>query len=342
MKSKFLKKLSAALAAVMIAVCLVSCAGPNDSSSSSSQSTSSQHPKTKVNVAVLKGPTALGMLKLMSDSKEGCASNDYTFETFSSADQVVPNIVNGSIDIAAIPTNVAAALYKKTEKNVSIIAVNTLGVLSVLTNGVEISSVADLKGKTIYATGQGATPEYALNYILEKNGLKVGEDVKIEYKAEHSELAALMISGEVKIAMLPQPFVANVITKNSNVKIALDLSNEWAKIPDNNGSELVMGCLVARKDFLKNNKAAVDAFLNEYSASTYNANENIEQTSELADDFGIMVPEIVAKALPYCNIVYRVGDEMKSSVSSYLNVLYNANPQSVGGEIPDDNFYYEK
>jgi len=340
MKSKILKTLSVMLAIAMIAMCFASC--KNNQQGGASSNIVSAEEKTKINVAVLKGPTALGMLNLMSEDKNGTADNDYTFETFAAADQLVPNIVNKSIDIAAVPTNLAATLYKKTEKNVSIIAVNTLGVLSILTNGEEIASVSDLKGKTIYATGKGSTPEYALNYILEKNGLKVGTDVKVEYKSEHSELATLMISGDVKIAMLPQPFVTSVTTQNADVKIALDLSAEWKKIPENNGSELVMGCLIVRNDFLKENKAAVDAFLAEYQASTNSANNNVSETAALADEFDIMASAVVNKALPYCNIVYIDGSDMKQSVSDYLNILYAADPTSIGGAVPADDFYYAK
>ena len=337
MKNKILKTISLILAAAMISIFISGCAKDKGEASSI---ISSEIPKTKVNVAVLKGPTALGMLKLMDDNNRGVATNDYKFEAFSAPDQIVPNIVNKSIDIAAVPTNLAATLYKKTEKNVSIIAVNTLGVLSIVVNGEKVESISDLKGKTIYATGKGSTPEYALNYILEKNGLKVGEDVTVEYKGEHAELATLVASGEAKIAMLPEPFVTQVTSKNDKVKIALDLSSEWEKIGE--GSQLVMGCIIVRNDFLKDNKAAVDAFLNEYYSSTYSAREEIEDTAELAGKFSIMDAAVVAKALPSCNIVYIDGEKMKNSVSKYLNVLYTANPTSIGGAIPGDDFYYAK
>lgn len=337
MKSKLLKIISSTLALIMLCTAFAGCKKENAESSSMA----SQEPKTKVNVAVLKGPTAIGMLKLMSDDKNNIANNDYNFEVCTDpATQVVPKIVNKSIDIAAVPTNLAATLYKKTEKNVSIIAVNTLGVLSIVTNGVEINSVADLKGKTIYATGQGSTPEYALNYILEKNGLKVGEDVKVEYKAEHSELATLVISGGANIAMLPQPFVTNVLNQNKDVKIALDLSDEWAKLPDNNGSQLVMGCIIVRNDFLKANPDAVAAFLREYNASTFNANDKFSETGLLSDEFGILPAKVVEQAIPSCNIVCYTGEKMKTNVSAYLNTLLAANPASIGGELPDDAFYY--
>ncbi len=341
MKSKLLKIVSLVLALTVFAVTLASCNGNKATDTSSTPVSSEVITKTDINVAILKGPTALGMLKLMDDNAASTALNNYKFETFTAPTDVVPKIVNKSIDIAAVPTNVAATLYKKTEKNVSIIAVNTLGVLSIVTNGVEINSVADLKNQTIYATGQGATNEYALNYILEKNGLKVGTDVKVEYLSEHAELATKVIAGEVKIAMLPQPFVTNVTLKNANVKIALDLSKEWEKIPDNE-SQLVMGCIVVRNDFLKENKAAVDAFLSEYSASTLFANEKVSDAAALSEKYDILPKAVVEKALPACNIVYLSGAKMKASVTKYLEVLHAANPQSVGGELPDDNFYYEK
>ncbi|MBE6788561.1 MAG: ABC transporter substrate-binding protein [Ruminococcaceae bacterium] len=338
MKSKFLKTLSVILASLLLAGVLASCNYKNGDVSSTPVKTE----KTDINVAVLKGPTALGMLKLMDDDKNDKAANDYEFEVFAAADQLVPKIVNKSIDIAAVPTNLAATLYKKTEKNVSIIAVNTLGVLSIVTNGVEIDSIEDLRGKTVYATGKGSTPEYALNYILEKNGLEVGKDVKVEYKSEHSELATLVISGKAEIAMLPQPFVTQVTTKNADVKIALDLSKEWKKLPNNDGNELVMGCLIVRNDFLKDNKAAVDAFLTEYAASTSYANDKVKETAQLSGDFGILDAAVVEKALPNCNIVYIDGEDMKKSVSAYLNTLLAANPASIGGAVPVDDFYYAK
>ncbi len=341
MKSKLLKIVSVIMAVLMMSALFAGCTEKDkQGDNSSAVPVSSEKTKADINVAVLKGPTAIGMLKLMSNNKNGYANNNYDFKVFTAADQVVPEIVKGNIDIAAVPTNLAATLYNKTEKGVSIIAVNTLGVLSILTNGEEISSVSQLKGKTIYATGKGSTPEYALNYILEKNGLKVGEDVKVEYKSEHSELASLVISGEAKIAMLPQPFVTNVTMKNKKVKIALDLSQEWAKIPDNNNSELVMGCLIVRNDFLSKNKDAVKSFLGEYYASTLYANEKWTETGVLSDEFGILPAAVVENAIPSCNIVFMVGDKMKKNVSAYLNTLYAANPASIGGQLPDDAFYY--
>lgn len=344
MKSKFLKITSIMMAILMMAASFAGCKSDKKDNVSdlSSAPISSEAQKTDINVSIMKGPTAIGMLKLMSEDKNNTADNNYKFQIFTDPTHVSPEIMKGNIDIAAVPTNMAATLYQKTNKGVSIIAVNTLGVLSILTNGVEITSVSDLKGKTIYASGQGSTNEYALNYILEKNGLKVGKDVKVEYKSAHDELATAVISGQADIAMLPQPFVTNVTMKNKDVKVALDLSEEWSKIPGNENSDLVMGCLIVRNELLKNNKAAVDAFLAEYSESTAYANNNISETALLSDEFGILPSAVVSKAIPSCNIVYITGDEMKQKVSAYLTTLYDANPASIGNVLPDDGFYYAK
>lgn len=340
MKSKVLKIAAAALAVLMMAVCFASCANNKKEDVSSAHKTESVLQKADVNVAVLKGPTAIGMLKLMSDTKNEFAKNNYNFKVFTDPTLVVPEVIKGNVDIAAVPTNVAANLYHKTNKGVSVIAVNTLGVLSIVTNGESVSSIADLKGKTIYATGKGATPEYALNYILEKNGLEVGKDVKVEYKGEHSELAALVTAGEAKIAMLPQPFVTTVTTANENVHVALDLSAEWKKVAEVKDSELVMGCIIVRNEFLEKNKAAVNTFLNEYKHSTEYANDKHEKTGELSAEFEILPAAVVTKAIPSCNIVFMRNEEMKTNVSAYLKTLLDANPQSIGGALPEEAFYY--
>lgn len=340
MKSKILKIAAAMLSVVMIVASFASCADNKKVNSSSSVTPVKPNPAVNINVAVLKGPTAIGMLKLMDDTKNGFAKHNYNFSVFTDPTLVVPEVVKGNVDIAAVPTNVAANLYHKTNKGVSVIAVNTLGVLSIVTNGESVSSIADLKGKTIYATGKGATPEYALNYILEKNGLEIGKDVKVEYKGEHSELAALVTAGEAKIAMLPQPFVTTVTNANKDVRVALDLSEEWKKISEVKDTELVMGCIVVRNEFLKKNPGAVDTFLNEYSHSTEYANEKHDKTGELSAKFDILPAAVVTLAIPRCNIVFMKNEKMKTNVSAYLKTLYDANPKSIGGALPEEAFYY--
>jgi NitT/TauT family transport system substrate-binding protein len=295
----------------------------------------------KANVVALKGPTGMGMVKLMEDDELGKTTNDYTFSLSGTPEEVVGMITTGQVDIAAVPTNLAATIYKKTEGKVKIIANNTLGVLYIVTNGVEITKASDLRGKKIYATGLGTTPEYVLNYVLEQNGLTVGEDVEVEYRAEHSEVATLMAAGEIEIALLPQPFVTSVLMQNKNVKIVLDMTKEWENVSGENPSALVMGSIIVRTEFLEKNKAIVDSFLKEYAASTEYVNNNIDESATLIEKFDIMKSAPAKIAIPKSSITYIDGSEMKSMTSGFLEVLFKANPKSVGGKLPDEDFYYQ-
>ncbi len=338
---------SVTLAALLFLSAVSGCGNSNTASSGSPASAASSavssaaSPKTTIKLATLKGPTGLGMLKLMSDNDAGASTNKYEFTLAGAPDEIVSKITTGEIDAAAVPTNLAATLYNKTNGKIQMAAVNTLGVLSVVTNGETVASIKDLKGKTVYSSGQGSTPEYAINYILEKNGLEVGKDVKVEYKAEHAELAALVISGKAKIAVLPEPFVTQVTAKNKNVKIALDVTKEWNKAAGDK-SVLTMGCLIVRKDFAEKNRDAFNKFLDEYKASSEFTNSSVEQAAALSEKYGIMPAAVTKKAIPNCNIVYMDGSEMKAKIPDFLNVLFKANPKSVGGKLPGDDFYYEK
>ncbi len=344
------KVISLALSACMALSVLAGCAGPAAVSSgepasseavSSAQQSSAAAEKTTIKIAALKGPTGLGMLKLMSDNDAKTAAENYEFTIAGAPDEIVSKISKGEVDVAAVPTNLAATLYNKTEGKVQMAAVNTLGVLSILTKGEDISSIKDLKGKTVYSSGQGSTPEYALNYILSQNGLEVGKDVKVEYKAEHAELAALMVSGKAKIAVLPEPFVTQVTAKDKDVKIALNITDEWNKVAGGK-SVLTMGCLIVRKDFAEQHKEAFDAFLKEYKESTDYTNTKVEEAAALSEKYDIMPAAVAKKAIPNCNIVYMDGDEMKAKIPDFLNVLFTANQKSVGGKLPGDDFYYTK
>jgi NitT/TauT family transport system substrate-binding protein len=347
---KFIKKLFACvLTGCILAGAMAGCGGSAAASgdASSSPSTAGKSPSTvqtekaTMKVATLKGPTGMGMLKLMSDNDAKTASNNYQFSIAGTPDEIVSKISTGEIDAASVPTNLAAVLYNKTKGKVQLAAINTLGVLSILTNGQSISSVQDLKGKTVYSSGQGSTPEYALNYILKQNGLQAGKDVRIEYKAEHAELAALVISGKAKIALLPEPFVTQVMAKNKDVKLALNVTQEWDKAVSGK-SVLSMGGLLVRKEFAEKNKTAFNQFLDEYKASTAYTASNLEETAELSEKYGIMPSAVAKKAIPNCNIVYMDGAEMKSQLPEFLKILYTANPKSVGGALPGDDFYYAK
>jgi len=296
--------------------------------------------KVPVRVGMLKGPTGMGMAGLMQSAEDGTAVNDYDFIMKEAPTDIRAMLMNDELDIAALPTNMAAVLYNKNDKSVTMLAVNTLGVLYVMQNGGEISTIADLKGKTLHSTGQASVPEYVLNHILTKNNLNPATDVDIVYDAEHAALATQMAAGDVKLGMLPEPFVTITHTKNEEVTVALDMTAEWDKVSD--GALLAMGCIVVRSEFLKENKDAVDAFLDEYQQSVAFVNRDIGEAAAVMDKFGVITGPVAEKAIPNCNIVYEDGADMIAAVQGFLQVLYEADPASVGESIPDDAFYYQK
>ena len=337
-----MKRLIALAMSAVMMLSLTACADGSEASSSAPEGSSAvAEERAAVRVGGLKGPTAMGMVKLMEEDAAGTTANDYEFTLAGSADEINPLLIKGELDIAAVPTNVASVLYNKTEGQVEILALNTLGVLYVVENGNTIQSVEDLRGKTIYSTGKGATPEYALNYILGENGLTAGTDVTVEYKSEHSELASLLAAGQADLAVLPQPFVTSVLAKNPDVRIALNLTEEWDKVTED-GSKLTMGALVVRKDFAESNPEAVRNFLKEYQASTqYVTDEaNLDDAAALIEQYGIISAAVAKQALPYCNIVCITGEEMRTAAEGFLSILAKANPQSVGGTLPAEDFYY--
>jgi NitT/TauT family transport system substrate-binding protein len=312
-----------------------------ENSTAASPESSEAAVKKDINVAALKGPTAMGMVKIMDDAKNGLAANKYQFTVAGAPDEITAGIVSGKIDIAAIPCNLAAVLYNKSKGAIVTAGINTLGVLYVVETGKEINSVADLKGKTIYSTGKGTTPEYTLNYLLSSYGLDPGKDVKVEYKSEATEVAAILSKSANAIALLPQPYVTTVMMNNQDVRIALDVSKEWDKV-SNGQSSVVSGVIVVNKKFLESNKEAVDTFLSEYEASAQYVNSNPSKAADLIEKFDIFKAAPAKNALPYCNITYIQGEDMKAKIGGYLKTLFDQNPDAVGGTLPDDGFYYIK
>ena len=290
-----------------------------------------------INVYALKGPTGIGMVSLMEDHADA-----YNVTLAGAPDEVVAAIVSGSADIAAVPTNLAATLYNKTKGNVQLMALNTLGVLSILEKGDTIKSVEDLAGRTIYATGQGSTPEYVLNYILAANGLS--ESVKVEYKAEHAELATLAAAGEVDIALLPEPHVTSVLSQNPDFRIALDVTELFNDAAERNGEEgatMSMGCVIVRSDFARENPEKIASFMEAYAESVAFVNADADAASQLVEKHGILPKAAVArKAIPNCHIVFIAGEEMKAQIQPFFEILFAANPASVGGALPAEDFYY--
>ena len=348
-----LKKILAVILSLAIVLAMLSACGNEDGDKNVTPGTENNTPTSEnddnagdvtpetseIRIASLKGPTTIGMVKLMDDSDNGKTDLSYNVSIYGTADEIVGLLVGGDIDIANVPCNLASVLYKRTGKGIKVLDINTLGVLYVLNtdSGSALTSVSDLKGKTIYSTGKGTTPEYVLNYILQSNGIDPAKDVNIEYKSEATEVAAMLAESADAIAVLPQPYVTVAMNQNDNLRIALDLTEEWEKI---DGTQLVTGVTIVRTEFLEQNPNAVAKFMEDYAASVEYVNSNVDEAAALVGGYDIVAEPVAKKAIPYCNIVLKTGDDMKTDIQNYLTVLYNSEPTSIGGELPDDSFYF--
>ena len=333
-----MKKILSVLLVLILVFSFAACGKAVDESSTSESTAPVEY--KEANVYVLSGPTGIGAANLKDKADKGETVGKYNVTVVAQPDEVVAKISKGEADFAAIATNLAAKLYNKTNGGITVLAVNTLGVLNVVTpEGVEIKSLADLKGKKVYTTGQGSNPEYIINHLLEKNSIDKTKDITLEYKAEGTELLTVWATDPNAVIIAPQPVATNLTIKFPNSKIAIDLTKEWEKV--NTDSALMMGCVVVRNDFLKDNKATVDKFLEEYEASIKKANEDLDTTSALCETYGIVPKAAIAKkAIPYCNVCFIKGKEMKTKLSGYLNILFEADKTSVGGKLPAEGFYY--
>ena len=325
-----MKKGISLLLAVLLVLSLAACGANTDETASDT--------KTVVRMATLKGPTGIGTAKLWADDDAGKAKNDYTITLCTDPTEVLNGVVEGSYDVAAVPLNMASVLYNKLNGGVQILAINTLGTLYMLATQ-ELADISALEGKTIVTAGQGATPEYVLNYLLEKNGLT--DKVTVEFKSEHAEVATLAAAAGADDQtgyMLPEPNVTATLIQNQALKTVLDVSSAFESA---SGVSLAMGCIVAKKEFVEQNQAAIDAFLTEYKASVEYTATNLDDTATLCETYGIIPKAAVAKqAIPRCSITCVTGADMQKIATENLNVLLAANPKAIGGALPADDFWY--
>ena len=324
------KKLAVFLAALLVATGLTACGQKEEVSS---------EPAVTAKVAALKGPTSMGMVKMMADQKDAKEKN-YEFTIGSSPDEIAPKFLKGEFDIVALPSNLASILYNKSQGKVQVLAINTLGILYLMENGDTVKSVGDLKGRTIYSSGKGAVPEYAFNYILKANGLNPDTDLRIEYKSEHTEALAALLNDKSSLAVLPQPFATVASLKNKGLRPALDLTKEWDKASKNAKSTMITGVVVVNKDFAAKYPEKIKKFMADYKASIDYTNTNVDDAAKLIEENNIVPAAVAKKAIPQCNITYVDGSDMKDKLSGYLQVLFEANPKSIGGKMPADDFYY--
>ncbi len=326
------KTLLTRITVLALSVSLILLAGCNQASSAQPQA-------EQIRVACMKGPTGIGLVHLMDQTDQGKAQNPYVFSIHGSADEITPQLINGKLDLAAVPANLASVLYNNTQGQVEVLAINTLGVNYLVETGTTISSLQDVRGKTIYASGKGSSPEFALRYLLQENGIDPDQDVTLVWKSEATEVVALLAQTPGMIAMLPQPYVAVAQGKVPGLNVAVDLNAVWKNL--NNGSLMITGVLVGRKAFVDQYQAQVETFLAEYQESTRLANELIPETARLTEKYGIVAAAAAEKAIPQCNITYIAGAEMKTALSGYLEVLMAQNAKSIGGQLPDDAFYFQ-
>lgn len=349
---------------VLAGLGLVGCTGedvPAGSTPAAGSTGDTTEPQATMRVGALRGPTGMGLVGLMDcvgaiaapedggDTVVGTNPADipaldhaYEFTLAGSADELAPRLIQGDLDVLCVPANLAATLYQKTEGAVQVLCVNTLGVLDMVEVGETISSMADLRGRTIYSAGKGSTPQYALEYLLRAAGVDPAQDVTIQWVSEHAECLAALQNDQSVVAMLPQPFATSALTKLEGARIALDLTDVWDEAVAQTGSasQLITGVAVARTAFVEESPACVEEFLGAYAASVAFVNSDTKAAAQLIDAAGIIAAPVAERAIPYCNIVCETGDDMRADLAGYLETLFEADPASVGGAVPDDAFYY--
>lgn len=287
----------------------------------------------------IKGPTSMGLVKLIDDANKGELKYSVEFDMETSPDLMAPKLLNGEVDIAALPVNMGSAVFNNSQGKIKMIDIGILGILSILEKGdATITSVEDLKGKTIISPGQGATPEYTLSYILSAHNMDINTDVTMDWKTSGDEVLATVENMDNAVIMLPQPFVTVAQSKIENLNTVLDLTKEWDAIGGE--GKLITGGLFVRSDFLQSNKELVDEFIKDYGVSVEWINANVEEAAKLVEANDIIKAPIAAKAIPYCNLVAIGGEDMKNYTNGYLQTLFDLNPKAVGGAMPTEDFYY--
>lgn len=331
-----MKRLLAITLSIILAFSLYACSGGEAEETLAHEDTAPAD-FTEIRVAVLNGTTGFGIAPLYNDIQNGINHNvNAKIDFYADATLVAPLVIGGSVDIAAVPTNLAAVLYNKTKGAIEVLAVNTLGVLYLVESGESVKSLADLEGKTVYLPGSGSNPEYVLKTLLKLSGLT--DKVTLDYTyATPDELTSALASGKASLGVLPEPKVTAAMTKNSSLKVAVDFSKEWKSLT---GTELVQGCIIARKEFIDAHPIAVENFLKAYEKSVQTLNSDPEKAATAIVSAGIAANEnLVKNALPRCNVTYLVGEEMKSALNEFWGALFAQVPSSVGGTLPDDSIF---
>lgn len=336
-----MKKWLAGLLAGVMTLSLVGCGGQQTQDAQTQQPTDAVEAGYEegltTRVAALKGPTAMGLVCLM-DENEGDTAH-YSFDLYTAGDEIVPLIAKGEVDIALIPTNLAATLYQKTEGGVQVLDVNAGNVLYVVSHDETLTDLSGLKGKTVYMTGKGTSPDWTLQYLLKKAGMSES-DLTIEFKSEATEVVSALAQDAAAVGILPQPFATVAMMQDQEMSVNFPLENAWKEYsPD--GSGIATGVTIVRKAFAEEHPAAVAQFVLDHQASVQSAEEDPASAAALIEEYGIVKAAVAQQVIENFNpMVATTGEAMQTWVSGYLEMLYEIAPDAVGGKLPDEGFYY--
>jgi len=341
MMKKFASRFSKVIVLAILATALMGCT-PNDTKEVGNQAQEDTQIKEDISIVALKGPTGMGLVDIMEKSENDEGALNYNISLADSPDDIVGKIISKEVDIAAVPSNLALTLYNRTEGQVQIVAVNTLGVLYIVENGDTVNTMEDLKGRNLHVSGIGATPDFVLRYLLQENNLDIDRDLEVDFTLQNADLATALAQGDVDLALLPQPHVTTAMMRNEDLRIALDITKEYREASGTD-SNLPMGAIIAQREFAENNKEALEKFLHEYKKSVDFVNSNQDEAAELIAKFEILPnPQVAKNAIPYSNIVFIDAMDIRSDLEEYYNILFNFEPKSIGGKMPQDDFYYQR
>ncbi len=308
------------------------------------QTTTTTTPGTpvEVQIAFLRGPSAVSGIDMINNYDGQKDGMKITYSIEQAPDVLSQKLVEGKITAATLPTNTAANLYTKNGKYI-MAAMNTWGVMYVVTAGAEINSWADLKGKEIDTSGKGSAADIVFQYLLKENGIDPEKDVTMKYASTPAEQAQLIAAGQSKISVLPEPWATTAVKKNPNAKVALDFQKEWTRI-NGESTPFAQTCLVVNAEFAKAHPDLLDKLLAAYATSMDWVNKNPAEAGKLVaarSDIGLDAV-VTKEAIPRCNIKYQNAADSRAAVDKCLEIMFKYNPASIGGKMPDDGFYYKK
>ncbi|MDX9846980.1 MAG: MqnA/MqnD/SBP family protein [Tenuifilaceae bacterium] len=292
--------------------------------------------KDYVTIATLKGPSAMGMIKLI-DSLNHTSDKRIRVEILNEPIQVRKMVIDGTADFAILPTTMAAILYNR-GIDYQLAAIPVWGTLYLFGTDTTITAWNMLRGKTINLMGKGMTPDVLFKHLLIENGINPDVDVRLDYRfPTHIDLANAVAAGQAKLGVISEPLVSLVMERNSKIKAIFDLNAEWQKVMD---MPIAQTAFLVKGELANANKELVDRILKSYDYSTQWVNQNPDSAAHLIVKYDILPSvEVARKSIPRSNLYFSRVRSIRMEIESYLNVFYQMNPDIVGGRLPDENFY---